>query len=231
MCLRRHSGPLAGVRMGLSTRSLPGQCFWGGNCFSWPPRASPSLVQVPWVGEDPVKVFVREDPAQIRMAPALAWVEGQASIFQRLLPGRPRFQGFFLLGTSMCLSQILAPWPLPSPSACRWSPTPAPAVSGAPHRSVHAVPIWSKAAASPLPGPTPQPPQGSLCLCPQARVHVPLPSESPPCLSEAQMLPKLFGVATQACPHLRPVPGNPAPELAPRDSFWLAPEPSHMLFP
>lgn len=65
-----------------------------------------------------MKVFVREDPAQTRMAPALAWVEGQASIFQRLLPGRSRFQGFFLPGTFMCLSQILAPWPLPSPSAC-----------------------------------------------------------------------------------------------------------------
>lgn len=131
----------------------------------------------------------------------------------------------------MCLSQILAPWPLPSPSACNPVTDTCPCCVRSAPRSAYSVPIWSLCL--------------DLCLSLHRdlsasahgpRAHVPLPSKSPPCLSKARMPPKLLDVATQAplapaCPHLCPAPGNLALKLALRDSLWLAPGPSHMIFP
>ena len=68
----------------------------------------------PWGG---CQLLVREDPAQTRTAPALVWVEGQASIFPTPLSGGSYFQGLFLPG-------IHVPKPSPGPLGSPLFPSP-----------------------------------------------------------------------------------------------------------
>lgn len=67
--LDRSQGSVSGEETAFPGRPGAHRCGPHGPALRW--------CKIPWVGEDPVKVFVREDPAQTRMAPALAWVEGQ----------------------------------------------------------------------------------------------------------------------------------------------------------
>lgn len=83
-----------------------------------------------------------------------------------------------------------------------------------------------------LPGHLPQPPQGPLPPH-RVRVQVPPPNKSPPWLPSARVASKLLDWATPVPLELAPhsTPGDPALELPQRDSFWLSPGPSHLLFP